>query len=303
MSLGSSALDEAPVPAAGSLTSRRRSPWRGALRRYMRHKAAVAGTIVLLLIVIGAIFAPWISGYGPNAIDLAAHNTGPSAAHWLGTDSTGRDELSRLLYGGRISLGVGLAAAAVAVVIGTLLGSLAGLLGGWWDGLVMRLADIFMSFPSLVVIVVIAGIIGPSVTTMVIGIGLFQWPVCGRLVRGVTLSLREQEFVHASRATGAGPYWLMTRHIIPAALPQVSVVATLAVAQAIGLEATLSFLGLGVQPPAASWGNMLTDAQDLTIIGTQPWLWLPPALAVAVTVLAVNFIGDGLRDAVDPRRS
>jgi ABC-type dipeptide/oligopeptide/nickel transport system permease subunit len=160
-----------------------------------------------------------------------------------------------------------------------------------------------MSFPSLVVIVIIAGVIGPSVTTLIIGIGLFQWPVCGRLVRGVTLSLREQEFVHASRATGAGTYWLMTRHIVPAALPPVSVVATLAVAQAIGLEATLSFLGLGVQPPSASWGNMLTDAQDLTIIRTQPWLWLPPALAVAITVLAVNFVGDGLRDAVDPRQS
>lgn len=287
----------------GAAASSRRSPWRTALRRFLRHKAAVVSSVVLLIIVVGAVFAPWIAGHDPNAIDLTAHNAPPSAAHWLGTDSTGRDELARLLYGGRISLGVGLASAAFAVVIGTLLGSLAGLLGGWLDSFVMRLADIFMSFPSLVVIVVIAGIIGPSVTTMVVGIGLFQWPVCGRLVRGATLSLREQEFVHAARATGAGPYWLMTRHIIPAALPPVSVVATLAVAQAIGLEATLSFLGLGVQPPSASWGNMLTDAQDLTIVRTEWWLWLPPALAVAVTVLAVNFIGDGLRDAVDPRQS
>lgn len=304
LATGDAVLDDAPAPAAaGSLATRRRSPWRTALRRFMRHKAAVAGTVVLLIVVVGAIFAPWISGHDPNAIDLAAHNSGPSGAHWLGTDSTGRDELSRLLFGGRVSLGVGLASAGVAVVIGTLLGSLAGLLGGLWDGFVMRLADIFMSFPSLVVIVVIAGIIGPSITTLIIGIGLFQWPVCGRLVRGVTLSLREQEFVQASRATGAGPFWLITRHIIPAALPPVSVVATLAVAQAIALEATLSFLGLGIQPPSASWGNMLTDAQDLTIIRTQPWLWLPPALAVAITVLAVNFIGDGLRDAVDPRQS
>jgi ABC-type dipeptide/oligopeptide/nickel transport system permease subunit len=305
LATGNPVLDDAPAPAAAgpAAGSRRRSPWRTGLRRFVRHRAALVGTVVLLIVVIGAVFAPLISGYDPNAIDLAAHNAGPSGAHWLGTDSIGRDELSRLLYGGRISLGVGLTSAALAVVIGTLLGSLAGLLGGWVDGFVMRLADIFMSFPSLVVIVVIAGIIGPSVTTMIIGIGLFQWPVCARLVRGVTLSLREQEFVHASRATGAGPFWLMTRHIIPAALPPVSVVATLAVAQAIALEATLSFLGLGVQPPSASWGNMLTDAQDLTIIRTQPWLWLPPALAVSVTVLAVNFIGDGLRDAVDPRQS
>ncbi len=304
LATGDPVLDDPSAPAAaGPSTAHRRSPWRTALRRFARHRAAVAGTVVLVIVIIGAVFAPWIAGHSPNAIDLATHNSGPSGAHWLGTDSTGRDELARLLYGGRVSLGVGLASAGVAVVIGTLLGSLAGLLGGWCDGFVMRLADIFMSFPSLVVIIVIAGIIGPSVTTMIIGIGLFQWPICGRLVRGVTLSLREQEFVHASRATGAGPYWLITRHIIPAALPPVSVVATLAVAQAIALEATLSFLGLGIQPPSASWGNMLTDAQNLTIIRTQPWLWLPPALAVAVTVLAVNFIGDGLRDAVDPRQS
>jgi peptide/nickel transport system permease protein len=148
---------------------------------------------------------------------------------------------------------------------------------------------------------VIAGVIGPSVTAMVIAIGLFQWPQCGRLVRGVTLAVREQEYVQAARAVGAGPLWLVRRHIVPAALPPVSVVATIAVAQAIGLEATMSFLGIGVQPPAASWGNMLTDAQSLTVIKTMPWLWLPPGLAVAITVLAVNFIGDGLRDAVDPR--
>ena len=138
---------------------------------------------------------------------------------------------------------------------------------------------------------------------MVVAIGLFQWPQCGRIVRGVTLSVREQEYVQAARAAGARSFWLMRRHIIPAALPPVSVVATIAVAQAIGLEATMSFIGIGVQPPAASWGNMLTDAQSLTVIRSMPWLWLPPGLAVAITVLAVNFIGDGLRDAVDPRRT
>jgi len=211
--------------------------------------------------------------------------------------------LARLLFAGRVSIGVGVASALLAVVLGTLLGSVSGLLGGAVDAVVMRLADVFMSFPSLVVMVVIAGVLGPSVVTMVIAIGLFQWPVCGRIVRGVTLSLREHEYVLASKATGAGPLWLMTRHIIPATLPPVSVAATLAVAQAIGLEATMSFLGLGVQPPAASWGNMLTDAQSLTVVRSQPWLWLPPGIAVAITVLAVNFIGDGLRDAVDPRHS
>ncbi|MDG4821403.1 ABC transporter permease [Asanoa sp. WMMD1127] len=278
-----------------------RSPAAAALRRFRKHPAALVSIVFILLVVLAAIFARPLSGHDPNAIDLLNARSGPSGDHLLGTDSTGRDVLSRLLFAGRISLGVGIASAAIAVVVGTLLGAIAGLLGGWVDGLVMRLADVFLSFPSLVVIVVVAGILGPSVLTMVIAIGLFQWPVCGRIVRGVTLSLREQEFVLASRATGAGPLWLMRKHIIPAALPPVSVVATLAVAQAIALEATLSFLGLGVQPPAASWGNMLTDAQSLTVIRSEPWLWLSPGIAVALTVLAVNFIGDGLRDAVDPR--
>ncbi len=280
-----------------------RTPAAAALRRFRKHPAALVSVVFILLVVLAAIFARPLSGHDPNAIDLLSARSGPGGGHLLGTDSTGRDVFSRLLFAGRISLGVGIASAAIAVVIGTILGSIAGLLGGWVDGLVMRLADVFMSFPSLVVIVVVAGILGPSVLTMVIAIGLFQWPVCGRIVRGVTLSLREQEFVLASRATGAGPLWLMRKHIIPAALPPVSVVATLAVAQAIALEATLSFLGLGVQPPAASWGNMLTDAQSLTVIRSEPWLWLSPGIAVALTVLAVNFIGDGLRDAVDPRSS
>jgi ABC-type dipeptide/oligopeptide/nickel transport system permease subunit len=281
----------------------RRSPRRLAIRRFLRHKAAVAGAVVLLIIVIGAIFAGPISGHSPNAIDLLATRAAPSSKHWLGTDPTGRDVLSRLLYAARISLGVGVSSALFAVVVGTLLGALAGLVGGWLDHVVMRLADVFMSFPSVVVMIVIAGIIGPSATTMVIAIGLFQWPRCGRLVRGVTLSLREREYVQASRASGAGPLWLLRYHIIPAALPPVSVVATLSVAQAIGLEATMSFLGVGIQPPSASWGNMLTDAQSLTVIRSMPWLWLPPGLAVAITVLAVNFIGDGLRDALDPRQT
>jgi peptide/nickel transport system permease protein len=295
-----STSDVQAVTAAGVT---RRSPWRAGLRRFAHHRVAVASAVFLFLVVVVAIFAGPISGHDPNATDLFATRAAPSGDHLLGTDPTGRDVLARLLFAGRISIGVGVASALLAVVLGTLLGSVSGLLGGAVDAVVMRVADVFMSFPSLVVMVVIAGVLGPSVVTMVIAIGLFQWPVCGRIVRGVTLSLREHEYVLASRATGAGPLWLMTRHIIPATLPPISVAATLAVAQAIGLEATMSFLGLGVQPPAASWGNMLTDAQSLTVVRSQPWLWLPPGIAVALTVLAVNFIGDGLRDAVDPRHS
>lgn len=287
------------VPVAAE----RRAPRRQALRRFLRHKMAVTGSVALLVIVVGAVFARQISGHDPDAIDLFQTRAAPSLQHWLGTDPTGRDVLSRLLFAARVSLAIGVSSALSAVVAGTLLGSLAGLVGGWLDHVVMRMADIFMSFPSVVVMIVIAGIIGPSAVTVVIAIALFQWPRCGRLVRGVTLSLRERGYVQASRAAGAGPLWLLRCHVVPAALPSVSVAATLSVAQAIGLEATMSFLGVGIQPPSASWGNMLTDAQSLTVIKSMPWLWLPPGLAVAITVLAVNFVGDGLRDAVDPRQT
>jgi peptide/nickel transport system permease protein len=292
-----------PVESTADATVTGRTPWRTGLRRFRRHPLALASVVFLLLVIVAAVFARPISGFDPNAIDLLHTREAPSGTHWLGTDPTGRDVFSRLLHAARVSLGVGLAAAALAVVLGSVLGSLAGLLGRWVDGLVMRLADIFMSFPVLVVIVVVAGMLGPSVPTMIIAIGVFQWPVCGRIVRGVTLSLREHEYLLAARAAGAGSAWLMVRHIIPAALPPICVAATFATAQAIGMEATFSFLGLGVQPPTASWGNMLTDAQSLTVIAQQPWLWLSPGIAVALAVLSVNFIGDGLRDAVDPRQS
>lgn len=290
--------------AAATPTARggHRSPGRMALRRFLRHRAAVVSLIVLALIIIAVLFADVIAQQQPNATDLSAIRAKPSAEHWLGTDATGRDVFARVLHAGRVSLGVGLASAALAVVLGIVLGSLAGMFGGWVDGLIMRLADIFLSFPSLVVMIVLAGILGPSVVTMIIAIGVFQWPICGRLVRGSALSVRENEYILASRATGAHPWWVITRHILPAVLPPVVVAGTLSVAGSIGLEATLSFLGLGIQPPTASWGNMLNEAQSLTVIRNQPWLWLPPGLAVAVTVLGVNFIGDGLRDALDPKQ-
>jgi peptide/nickel transport system permease protein len=279
-----------------------RSPGRMAMRRFLRHRAAVVSLIILAVIVLAVLCADLLAQYQPNATDLAAIRSKPGAEHWLGTDGTGRDVFARLLHAGRVSLGVGVASAALAVVLGVVLGSLAGMLGGWVDGLIMRLADIFLSFPSLVVMIVLAGILGPSVPTMIIAIGVFQWPICGRLVRGSALSIRENEYILASRATGAHPLWVITRHILPAVLPPVVVAGTLSVAGSIGLEATLSFLGLGIQPPTASWGNMLNEAQSLTVIRNQPWLWLPPGLAVAITVLGVNFIGDGLRDALDPKQ-
>lgn len=292
-------LAAAPPVAAPS----HRSPAQLARRRFLRNRLAVAGAVLLALIVLAALFAPLLAGHSPNQIDLDAIRQGPSGAHLLGTDGSGRDVLARMLHAGRVSLLVGVAAALLSVVLGTLLGAVAGLSRSLVDATVMRVADVVLSFPAIVVIIVLAGVLGPSVTVLVLAIGLTHWPQPCRVVRGVTLSLREQDYVHAARAGGARSWWLIRRHVVPAALPPVVVSATLAVAQAILLEATLSFLGLGVQPPQASWGNMLNDAQSLTVIQTMPWLWLPPGLAIVLTVLSVNFVGDGLRDAVDPRQS
>jgi ABC-type dipeptide/oligopeptide/nickel transport system permease subunit len=280
----------------------RRSPRQLAWRRFRRNKLAIPAAVVLILVALAALLAPWIAQHSPTAVDLTQFRQPPSAEHWLGTDSAGRDVFARLLHAGRISLFVGLLASVLAVALGTILGALAGLVGGWVDAAVMRSADIVLAFPSLVVIVVLAGVIGPSVTVLVVAIAAFEWPTSARVVRGVTLSLREREYLHAARSVGAGPWWLIRQHVIPAALPPVVVVGTVTVASAVLLEAALSFLGLGVPPPQSSWGNMLNDAQNLTIVETMPWLWLPPGIAVAVTVLAVNFVGDGLRDAVDPRQ-
>lgn len=280
-----------------------RSPGRMALRRFLRHRMATVGLVMLVVAVAAAVFADLLATQNPNRIDLSVVRQPPSAEHWLGTDGSGRDVFARLLHAGRVSLAVGFAAAIVACTIGTMLGALAGVLGGWVDTIIMRVADIFLSLPVLVVLIVIAGILGPSAVTMVVLFGIFAWPTSGRIVRGITLSVREREFFQASRAFGARTGWLVAHHILPAVLGAVVVVATLEVAQAILLEAALSFLGLGIQPPQASWGNMLNDAQRLTVISQMPWLWVPPGIAVAVTVLSVNFVGDGLRDAVDPRET
>ncbi|TDD96424.1 oligopeptide ABC transporter permease [Actinomadura rubrisoli] len=283
--------------------ARRRSPAARTLRRFLRNRLAVAGAVMLIVAIVLSACAPLIARYEPNAVDLGAFRQPPSAEHWLGTDSSGRDVFARLAHAGRVSLAVGLLASVAAVLAGLVLGAIAGTIGGLLDALIMRIADIVLSFPALIVIIVLAGILGPSVPMLVIVFAACNWPTACRVVRGLALSLREQEYVQAARSAGADTGWIIRRHIVPAVLGQVAVVGTLLVAQTILLEAVLSFLGLGVQPPQASWGNMLTDAQNLTLIRTMPWLWVPPGLAIALTVLAVNFVGDGLRDAVDPKQN
>ncbi len=269
-------------------------------QRFRRHRMAVVGLVVLLLLVVGAIGAPVIARKNPYKVDLSSYRKPPSRVHVLGTDAAGRDVFSRLLYAGRVSLSVGLVAVSIYTAIGMTLGALAGYFGGWVDGLVMRLADVFLSFPSLIIIITMVAVLGPSIYNVMLAIGLLGWPPIARLLRGDLLSLREREFVTASRAIGAPGWRIVTRHLLPNALAPIIVAATFGIANAILLEAGLSFLGLGVPPPTASWGNMLTDAQSLTVLESMLWLWIPPGVMIALAVLSINFIGDGLRDALDP---
>jgi peptide/nickel transport system permease protein len=272
-------------------------------RRFRRHKLAMIGVVVLMFLVLLAIGAPWVSRQDPYAVDLRAYRNPPTGDHILGTDSSGRDVFARLLYGARISLSVGVVAVSVYTALGLILGSLAGYYGGWVDSLLMRLADVVMAFPSLVLIITIASVIGPSIYNVMLVIGLLGWPPIARIVRGMFLSLRKREFVVAAQASGVGSPRLIWRHLVPNVLAPVIVAATYGMASAILIEAGLSFLGLGVQPPTASWGNMLNAAQSISILETMPWLWVPPGLMIAITVLSLNFMGDGLRDALDPHQS
>jgi peptide/nickel transport system permease protein len=272
----------------------------GVWSRFRQHRLALLGVAMLLILTVGAVGAPVISKYDPYSVDLSAYRTGPSAQHLLGTDSAGRDIFSRLLFAGRVSLSVGLVAVSIYTAIGILIGAVAGFYGGWVDSTLMRLTDIVLSFPSLIIIITLVSVLGPSIYNVMLAIGLLGWPGIARLLRGELLSLRERDFVTAARAIGVPNRRIIFRHLLPNALAPIIVAATLGIAGAILLEAALSFLGLGVQPPMPSWGNMLTDAQSLPVLESMPWLWLPPGIMIAIAVLSINFIGDGLRDALDP---
>lgn len=280
---------------------RTNSPGRLAVRRFLRHRLAVLGAALVIVFFVVSLFLPMVIDLDPNVVDPRNFRKPPAPGFPLGTDSAGRDVLARLVFGGRVSLSVGLAAALTATVIGLGLGAVAGLFGGRVDTVISRATDVVLSFPTLIVIIVVVSFTGPSLTTLIIAIGCFEWPTAARIVRGQTLSLREQEFIEAVAGLGAGKVRILILHIMPAVIPPLTVVATLLVAQAILLEAALSFLGLGVPPSIPSWGTMLNEAQSLTILESMPWLWLPPGIAIALVVLSANFVGDGLRDAVDPK--
>jgi peptide/nickel transport system permease protein len=281
--------------------ARGESLWTKARRRFLRHRLALAGLVILSVMVILAVFAPLFTRYSPIELNLAAMSQPPSAEHWLGTDTTGRDVWARILYGARVSLSVGLVAVTISTLIGVLIGGLAGYASGWVDMLLMRFTDMVMTFPSLVIIITVAAVLGPSIYNTMLVIGILTWTGTARLVRGQILSLREQQFVLAARSIGVEPRAIMLRHLLPNVLSSITVAATFGMAFAILQEASLSFLGLGVQSPTPSWGNMLRDAQTLSILEGMPWLWFVPGVMIALAVLSINFIGDGLRDALDPR--
>lgn len=272
-------------------------------RRFSRHRLAVLGSLVLLVLVATALLAPLISPHDPNRTDVRALKNPPTAEHLLGTDGAGRDVLSRLIYGSRISLSVGLVAAGIAISIGTLLGLFSGFYGDKVDFWIMRTTDVFMTIPTLIIIITVVAAVGPSILNVMVVIGIFGWTGTCRVVRGETLSLRERDFVLAARCLGIPGGRVVFRHILPNVVAPIIVAGTFFVAGAILLEAALSFLGIGVQIPTATWGNMLTEAQSLTVLESMPWLWLPPGILIMVTVLSINFIGDALRDALDPRLS
>lgn len=278
------------------------SYWRMIRQRFMSHKLAVAGLIMMGFLILVGIFAPLIAPYDPNAI-IGAFSASPSGAHWLGTDQVGRDVLSRLIYATRVSLAVGVITVILYVLIGTVVGAIAGYVGGWVDMLINRIIDVFMSFPSMMVILVLVTVLGTGLSNIIIVLALLGWPAVARLVRGSVLSLRQTEFVRAGIALGFSSPRLIFGHILPNAMGPILVNATFGAAAAILSESSLSFLGMGVQPPAASWGNMLNAVQSITALTTQPWLWIPPGLVIILSVLSINFIGDGIRDAMDPRRT
>lgn len=272
-----------------------------AVRRFLRHRLAMAGLVVLLVMCLMAVCAPLISGADPNVGNLRLVRKGPQEGHWLGTDGAGRDVWARLVYASRVSLSVGIVAVAISTGVGLVLGSIAGFYGGKVDTVIMRFTDIILCFPTLLVILTIVTVVGPSVFNVMVVIGGFSWPGMCRLVRGQFLSLREQDFILAARSIGAPTRTIITRHLLPNVVAPVSVSITLGLAGAILTEAGLSFLGLSVQVPTPSWGNMLFGATSVSIIENNWWLWLPPGLMIALAVLAINFVGDGLRDALDSR--
>ena len=270
-----------------------------AYERFREHRLAMVALIVVVLLCLLSAFAPIVSPYDPNKTNLFQIFEPPSVAHPMGTDSLGRDLATRILFGGRVSLTVGVLAALLAITVGAVIGVVAGFYGGLADGVLMRLVDVLLSIPRLFFLVLLAVLFGGSVLTIILVLGFLSWTRTARIVRATVMSLKGREFIEAARAIGAGDLRIMVRHLLPNTVAPIIVAATLGVAGAIIAESTLSFLGLGIQKPMSSWGNLLTDAT--TDMGKAPWTAIFPGLAIFLAVVSINFVGDGLRDALDPR--
>ena len=275
------------------------SPMRRALRRLLRRKGAIFGLVVIALFVLVAVFAPLIAPYDPAAQSWTLVRKPPSWSHWLGTDDVGRDILSRIIFGARASLLAGVISVCIAVSIGVPLGLMAGYLGGLVDGVLSRLTDAMLAIPYLILAIALAAFLGPSLGNAMIAIGITATPVFVRLTRGQVLAVKVEDYIEAARAVGNPPWRIALVHILPNILPALLVQGTLAIAAAIIAEASLSFLGLGQQPPEPSWGSMLNSAQRF--LANAPWMAVWPGLAIFLTVVSFNLLGDGLRDALDPK--
>lgn len=269
------------------------------VRRFRYHKLGVISLVIVCLIALAAILAPIIAPYNPDAI-TGNFSAAPGDGHILGTDQIGRDVFSRLLYGTRISLLVGFLATAISTAIGVVLGLVSGYFGGWIDMIIMRFTDMVMSFPYILLVLVAGAIFEPGLWNIIVILGFVDWPGVARLVRGNVLSLRETNFVKGSQIAGMSKRYILFSDILPNVIAPILIFSTSVVALSILDEAALSFLGMGVQLPTASLGNMLNGAQSLTVLTSQPWLWVPPGLVIIVLVICINFIGDALRDALDP---
>ena len=272
----------------------------GPFKRFMRHRLAFFGVVIIAILLVGSALAPWLAPFDPDDIDIVNRYAPPaSPGHWLGSDDLGRDVLSRLMFAGRISLSVGIAAMLVTVVVGFAVGASAAYHGGWVDAALMRFTDIMLCFPSVFLLLFVAAFVPPNLGSMALMIGLTCWMEIARIIYAQSLTLKQTDFIAAARMVGAPAWRIIVRQILPNSMAPIFVAATLNTANAILLESYVSFLGYGIQPPEASWGNMLTNAQSAFQV--DPWLAIFPGIAITLAVACFNFIGDGLRDALDPK--
>ena len=273
-----------------------------AMKKFIHNKKAMLGLAIVTILVLAVVFIPLFADLDPYTTDRAAgFNKPPSDAHILGTDDVGRDLFARLLYGGRISLFVGITSTIISVLIGIPLGLIAGYFRGTAESIIMRTADAFMSFPSMVLILVLVAVFGPSILTVTVVIGVLGWTAIAKLIYGNVLSIREREYIQAARAVGVSTKKILFSEVLPNAIPPVWANISFRVAGAILTESSLSFLGMGVQTPQASWGNIIFAAQNLLVLTARPWVWLPPGICIILVVIGFNFIGEGVRDARDPK--